>query len=146
MSMPLPYRSDPSLLAPRPGPGEAMVILRADPRRAVAEDTICCLLCGRSFRQLTNTHLGAHGTSATEYKHRFGYNRRRPLMCRELQRLYADRAVRTGLATRIRTRPILSQPDLRRRGGTRAIALEERLTRQEAQRRRPAPLPVTRVD
>jgi hypothetical protein len=113
-----------------------------DPRQAVDEESICCLFCGGILRQLTNTHLRAHGVSADEYKRRFGYNRRRPLMCRALWRLYAARAVRVGLADRIRSRPILTQPELRRRGGTRTITLEERLTRQEAQRRLRGPLAV----
>src|SRR5262249_48837226 len=106
-----------------------------DPRRAIQEDSIVCLICGGVFRQLTNTHLRGHRTSAAEYKRRFGYNRGRSLMCRELQRLYAERAVKTGLAARIRHRPILVQPDLRRRGGSRSISLEELLTRREARQR-----------
>jgi hypothetical protein len=57
-------------------------------------------------------------------------------MARELRRLYAARAVRVGLATKIRTRPIVIRPELRRLGGQRAVALEERLTRQEARRHR----------
>ncbi len=117
---------------------EAVLALRADPRRAVTEAAICCLLCGRCMRQLTNTHLSGHGTSAAEYKRRFGYNRRRPLMCHELRRLYADRAVRVKLADYIRIRPVLITPELRRQGGRRLITLEERLTRAEAQHRRPA--------
>src|SRR5262245_14309715 len=52
-----------------------LALLRADPRRAIQEDTIHCLICGREFRQLTNTHLRAHTVSAEEYKRRFGYNR-----------------------------------------------------------------------
>jgi predicted transcriptional regulator len=106
--------------------------LRADPRQAVQQDSIHCLVCGGVFRQLTNTHLRSHGLIADEYKRRFGYNRGRPLMCRALRRLYADRAVRNGLASRIRQRPILARPELRRRGGARTIALEELLTRREA--------------
>ena len=114
---------------------ELLAVLRADPRRAVEEDTIRCLVCGRVFRQLTNTHLRGHDVSATEYKRRFGYNRGRPLMCRALQRLYVERAVKSGLAARIRRRPILFEPALRRLGGCRTIALEEVLTRREARRR-----------
>jgi ROS/MUCR transcriptional regulator protein len=109
--------------------------LRADPRQAIQEDAICCLICGRAFRQLTNTHLRAHGSVAGEYKRLFGYNRGRPLMCYALQRLYATRAVQSGLAARIRSRPILAKPELRRLGGARAIALEELLTRREARRK-----------
>jgi hypothetical protein len=105
--------------------------LRADPRQAVQQDSIRCLVCGGVFRQLTNTHLRSHGLSAEEYKRRFGYNRGRPLMCRALRRLYADRAVKNRLASHIRQRPILARPELRRRGGARTIALEELLTRRE---------------
>jgi hypothetical protein len=116
----------------------SLMALRADPRQAIEEQSIRCLICGLAFRQLTNTHLRAHKTGAVEYKQRFGYNRGRPLMCHVLQRLYADRAVKSGLAGRIRCRPILVEPGLRRLGGSRAIALEELLTRREARRRAPA--------
>ena len=116
--------------------------LRGDPRRAVQEEAITCLVCGEPFRQLTNTHLGLHALTAETYKQRFGYNLRRPLMCGALKRLYVQRAVQVGLAAAIRRRPILTQPELRRRGGSRPISLEELLTRQEirlAQRARRQP-------
>lgn len=117
------------------GPEDELAPLRADPRRAVGQDGIRCLVCGRQFRQLTNTHLRFHGVTATEYKRRFGYNRNRPLMCLALRQLYAERAIRTGLASRIRQRPIVTMPELRRRGGTRPMSLEERLTRREVRAR-----------
>jgi hypothetical protein len=109
-------------------------VLFLDPRQAVQEDCIVCLICGARFRQLTNTHLRAHGTGVAEYRARFGYNRRRALMCRALRRLYTERAVRAGLADRIRHRPIVETPELRRLGGVRSITLEEQLTRRESQR------------
>jgi len=108
--------------------------LRRDPRQAVEEEHIVCLICAVRFRQLTNTHLRAHRLTAADYKARFGYNRRRPLMCRSLARLYAERAVRNGLADQIRSRPIVVEPALRRRGGMRPVTLEELLTRRDARR------------
>ena len=107
---------------------------RRDPRQAVGEDGIVCLLCGAAFRQLTNTHLLAHGLSSVEYKRRFGYNLGRPLMCHALRRFYAERARAVGLADKIRQRPILVDRELSRRGATRAIAPEEILTRRDVQR------------
>lgn len=109
-------------------------MLFSDPRLAVQEDCIVCLICGARFRQLTNTHLRAHGTGVAAYRARFGYNRRRALMCRALRRLYTERAVRAGLASQILHRPIVETPELRRLGGARSIALEEQLTRCEVQR------------
>lgn len=57
----------------------------------------------------------------------------------------ADRGARTmngvpimmparGLALRIRRRPIVAEPELRRRGGSRPVALEELLSRRDARR------------
>jgi len=70
---------------PARAPGERsaaapLARLRADPRQAVQQDWIRCLVCAASFRQLTNTHLRSHGMTADEYKRQFGYNRGRPLM------------------------------------------------------------------
>lgn len=123
--------SDPAPVTPR----WRLADLRRDPRQAIGEETIACLICGRLLRQLTNTHLRADGTTALEYKRRFGYNRRRPLMALALRRAYASRAVASGLADRIHRRPILVEPELRRRGGARPIALEEYLTRGDARAR-----------
>jgi hypothetical protein len=109
--------------------------LLADPRLAVSETSIVCLICGGTFRQLTNTHLRSHATTAATYKLRFGYNTGRPLMCASLARHYAERAVRVGLADRIARRLIVVDPSLRRRGGRRPITLEESLNRRDAQRR-----------
>ena len=122
-------------VAVRPPRRSPLAVLRADPRRAVEHDLIRCLVCGSAFRQLTNTHLRHHGMTADEYKRQFGYNRGRPLMCHALQRLYIERAVKIGLAARIRERPILARPELRRQGGARTIALEEVLTRREVRER-----------
>ncbi len=107
-----------------------------DPRRAVHEQDIMCLVCGKCFRQLTNTHLRSHDLTTASYKIRFGYNRRRPLMSRALRQMYEARAIQSNLASRIRCRPILSNPELRRQGGRRPIALEEVLARRDAQLRR----------
>jgi ROS/MUCR transcriptional regulator protein len=108
--------------------------LQNDPRLAVRQESVVCLLCGGSYRQLTNTHLASHGMTSASYKARFGYNRRRPLQCLALQQVYRQRAIATGLAARIRTRPIVIQPELRRLGGVRPVTYEERLNRSEAQR------------
>jgi hypothetical protein len=52
-------------------------------------------------------------------------------MCGALRRVYAERALRTELASRIGWRPIVHEPELRRQGGMRPTTLEERLTRAE---------------
>ena len=123
-------------LAPALSANGAQSELGRDPRRAITDGSIVCLICGKAFRQLTNTHLRTHAVTTADYKRRFGYNAGRALMAQALRRLYADRAIRVGLATKIGTRPIVIRPELRRRGGQRAVALEERLTRREVRRQR----------
>jgi hypothetical protein len=122
--------------APRP-----IALLDHDPRRAIRDETIICLICGGALRQLTNTHLRSHGMGPDAYRREFGYNARRSLMCHRLRRFYAERAVRSNLAGRIRQRPIVLQPELRRRGGRRSLAWEEVLTgsRRVTPGRAPAP-------
>ncbi len=102
-----------------------------DPRLAITESGVVCLVCGRSFRHLTNTHLRMHDLTSEEYKQRFGYNARRALMIAPVRRTHADNATRFGLADRIRRRPLLESIELRRRGGRHPHALEEALTRRE---------------
>jgi predicted transcriptional regulator len=63
-----------------------------DPRRAVREDSIVCLICGRPLRQITSSHLRGHDVTPESYKQRFGYNARWPLMCLALRRLYSERS------------------------------------------------------
>jgi ROS/MUCR transcriptional regulator protein len=115
--------------------GAALEALWRDPRRAITEDGIVCLVCGRTFRHLTNTHLAHHGFTSETYKKTVGYNGRRSLMAHAVRRRHAANAVRRGLAQLIRRRPIVADPALRARGGARARAREEALRRREGGRR-----------
>src|SRR5262245_53451263 len=107
-----------------------------DPRRAITELGVVCLVCGHSFRHLTNTHLRAHELTSGEYKQRFGYNTSRALMIAPLRRTHSDNASQSGLAHRIRRRPIVEDVELRRLGGRHPHTLEETLTRRERPPRR----------
>ena len=106
-----------------------------DPRRAILDEGIVCLVCGRILRHLTNTHLAHHELTSDSYKQRFGYNGGRSLMGRLVRQRHADNARRRGLAQMIRRRPIVADPTLRSRGGTRVRAREEWLSRREGGRR-----------
>src|SRR5262245_54529319 len=106
-----------------------------DPRRAILDHGIICLVCGRILRHLTNTHLAHHGLTSDSYKQSFGYNGGRSLMGRAVRQRHADNAIRRGLAQMIRRRPIVANPALRARGGTRVRAREEWLSRRESGRR-----------
>jgi len=121
--------------ASEPVVGAMLEALWRDPRRAILDEGIVCLVCGRIFRHLTNTHLAHHGLTSESYKQSFGYNGGRSLMGRAVRQMHADNAIRRGLAQMIRRRPIVADPSLRARGGTRLRAREEWLSRRESGRR-----------
>jgi hypothetical protein len=52
-------------------------------------------------------------------------------MVASLRVVHAGNAIRTDLASRIRHRAMMEDPEFRRRGGQRVHRAEERLTRQE---------------
>lgn len=57
-----------------------------DPKKAIKEKSITCVICGKSFKLLTKKHLGSHGLTADEYRERCGYKKSAPLVCKSLQR------------------------------------------------------------
>jgi predicted transcriptional regulator len=57
-----------------------------DPKKAIKEKSIVCLECGKAFKILTKKHLGTHGLTPEEYREKYGYAKRMPLVCKSLQR------------------------------------------------------------
>jgi predicted transcriptional regulator len=57
-----------------------------DPKKAIKEKSITCVICGKSFKLLAKKHLASHGLSAEEYRERCGYKKGTPLVCKSLQR------------------------------------------------------------
>ena len=58
----------------------------ADPKKAVKENAVVCLECGKSFKVLTKKHLAAHGLTPEEYRAKYGYKKGAPLAAKSLQR------------------------------------------------------------
>lgn len=57
-----------------------------DPAKAIREKSILCCVCGKSFKILTRKHLSSHNMTADEYREKFGYKKKLPLVCKSLQR------------------------------------------------------------
>lgn len=57
-----------------------------EPTKAIREKSILCCVCGKSFKILTKKHLASHGLTADEYREKFGYKKKLPLVCKSLQR------------------------------------------------------------
>tara|TARA_B100000683_G_scaffold171669_1_gene165437 strand:+ start:4026 stop:4418 length:393 start_codon:yes stop_codon:yes gene_type:complete len=57
-----------------------------DPAKAIREKSILCCVCGKSFKILTRKHLSSHDMTTDEYREKFGYKKKLPLVCKSLQR------------------------------------------------------------
>ena len=58
----------------------------SDPKKAIREKSIICLESGKSFKVLTKRHLAKFGLTPDEYRAKWGYLKKTPLVCKELQR------------------------------------------------------------
>ncbi|MDP3427905.1 MAG: MucR family transcriptional regulator [Humidesulfovibrio sp.] len=58
----------------------------AEPKKAIREKSIICLESGKSFKVLTKRHLAKFGLTPEEYREKWGYAKKTPLVCKELQR------------------------------------------------------------
>lgn len=57
-----------------------------DPKKAIREKSIICLESGKSFKVLTKRHLAKFGLTPEEYREKWGYAKKTPLVCKSLQR------------------------------------------------------------
>ncbi len=57
-----------------------------DPKKAIREKSVLCCVCGKSFKILTKKHLASHDLTTDEYREKFGYKKKLPLVCKSLQR------------------------------------------------------------
>ncbi len=57
-----------------------------DPKTAIKDRTITCVVCGKQFKIITKQHLLAHGMTPESYCEFAGYKKGTPLLAKQLQR------------------------------------------------------------
>ncbi|WP_320171988.1 MucR family transcriptional regulator [Maridesulfovibrio sp.] len=67
-------------------PSSSDPIPAVDPKKAIREKSIICLESGKSFKVLTKRHLAKFGLTPDEYREKWGYAKKTPLVCKSLQR------------------------------------------------------------
>lgn len=65
---------------------DVSTIPATDPKKAIREKSIICLESGKTFKVLTKRHLAKFGLTPDEYREKWGYAKKLPLVCKELQR------------------------------------------------------------
>lgn len=66
------------------------------PEDSIQNDKVICLECGTEMKQL-NKHLALHGMSAEEYKKKYGFTMRTPLVAKSLSRARSRAAKKRGV-------------------------------------------------
>lgn len=79
------------LAAKLAGEPEAVVVEEAvtpimDPKAAIKESSITCLICGAKMKVLTAKHLAKHDITPEQYRAQFGYKKKQALACKALSR------------------------------------------------------------
>ncbi len=64
----------------------ASPVAPVDPKKAIREKTIICLESGKPFKVLTKRHLAKFDITPDEYREKWGYAKKTPLVCKSLQR------------------------------------------------------------
>lgn len=57
-----------------------------DPKAAIKERSITCLICGKQMKVITAKHLASHDITPEEYRAKFGYKKTQALACKALSR------------------------------------------------------------
>ena len=55
-----------------------------DPKKAIKQNSILCVECGKSFKILGKKHLATHGLTPDEYREKHGYKKGTALVCKSL--------------------------------------------------------------
>jgi len=57
-----------------------------DPKKAIKENSVTCLECGKTFKVITTKHLATHGLTPEEYRAKYGYKKGAALAAKSLVR------------------------------------------------------------
>ncbi len=57
-----------------------------DPAKAIKENSITCVECGKVFKVITKKHLAEHDLTPESYRLKYGYKKGTALVCKGLQR------------------------------------------------------------
>ena len=75
---------------------------KTDPKDSIRDDAVVCLECGAEFKQITAKHLQTHGLSPREYKKKWGFTLRRPLVARSISKARSKAAKKRGLPEKLK--------------------------------------------
>lgn len=87
--------------APATTAGAAQMQPVMDPNKAVGQDQITCLVCGKAFKTLKRHLSQRHDMSPADYREAFGLGKDYPLVAPGYSKFRADKAKELGLGERM---------------------------------------------
>ena len=57
-----------------------------DPKKAIRENSVVCLECGKKFKVLSKRHLASHGLTPQEYREKWGFKKNTSMIAKSLAR------------------------------------------------------------
>jgi predicted transcriptional regulator len=72
------------------------------PQESIQNDKIICLECGAEFKQLTHRHLLSHGLSPKEYRKKYVFTMRTPLLAKSVTKARSKAAKKRGLPEKLK--------------------------------------------
>jgi predicted transcriptional regulator len=79
----------------------ALAQLKMNPEKSITRSFVICLECGMKFKQLTARHLATHGISPSEYRAKWGFTKRQPLVAKQLSAQRRKTAIDNQLGERL---------------------------------------------
>ena len=95
------------------GETTGLAYLRTNPPKSVTRTLVICLECGMKFKQLTARHLATHSLTPVQYRAKWGFSKRQPLVARQLSSQRRKTALDNQLGERLaaaRRRRLAEQP------------------------------------
>jgi predicted transcriptional regulator len=77
------------------GPPEAKPAIT--PQNSIQNDKIICLECGAEMKQLTSKHLVSHGMDQKQYRKKYGFSMRTPLVAESVTKARSETMKKRGL-------------------------------------------------
>ena len=71
------------------------------PQDSIQDDKVICLECGAEMRQLTSKHLVSHGMDLKQYKEKYGFSMKTPLMAKSVTEAMSNAAKKRGLPEKL---------------------------------------------
>ena len=74
-----------------------------DPKKAIKMNSVICVECGAEFKILTKKHLALHGLTPAEYREKWGYGKRTPLVCKKLAKQRREKMAEMKIWEKVKT-------------------------------------------